>query len=94
MLKRLKSGRDLAVGELPGRIGLDIFSRTRGVLSAIRIARFDERKVVLALEKQVLLLGTNRTPVGAEEFGTRGGQSFGKCDQIRTGGRFALGQQA
>ena len=94
LLKGLESGGDLAVGELPGRIGRDIFSRTRRVLSAIWIARFDERKVVLALEKQFLLFRAKGTPVGTEEFGARGGQSFGKGDQIRTRGRFALGQQA
>ena len=94
LLEGLQTGRDLPVGELPGRIGRDIFSRSCGVLSAVRIARFDERKVTLAFEKQLLLFRANRTPVGAEEFGTRGGQSFGKCDQIRSRGGFPLGQQA
>jgi hypothetical protein len=51
LLEGLQTGRDLPVGELPGRIGRDILGSPGGVGGAIWIARFDERKVVLALEK-------------------------------------------
>ena len=70
------------VGKFPSGILRHVFADRRRVARAIRVGHFDERKIVLAVLEQILLLGAKGAPIRTKESHPCLLQSLRELDQI------------